>query len=416
MLLLRLSPNIEELEEIAKFGSPWTQEALWATLALDPALVASFLKDMIYKSSISFWLEPTRNHFDYHGDSDSNIRAEALEVVRRLRIADDQLLESILFRATFDIESNRHLAEEMFISFGAKAVSFLREVFFKKYNRYVYEMFFQNVIDGLEAINDEKEIKVLLKEVIQQNRAMEKFRDELDAPERQKKLEEKLQEKQTQREKLHYFLQNPPTPSGRSYFFKTVNDVKDYGIGAVDFLDELCALAENENLDRDTRSAALTQIANLGPLAGGKCEIVCKLVDHPLYYGEAFAALVAMKFAAAPILPRVLQLLRHENWVMCAHAVAVIGAIGPAAALLYDSHIVTRWEDAKVLEQIKVHEPRVIEALYIAAHRPSVSRDSGIQGAAARALRSVLAEYDIPAVTRIAAIDTKQRKRLFWIF
>src|SRR5205085_11725742 len=100
----------------------------------------------------------------------------------------------------------------------------------------------------------------------------------------------KLHEEQKRREKLHYFLRNPPTTQKNSQFFKTISDVKDYGTEAVEFLDELCALAENESLDRDSRSAALRQIAKLGPLAGGKCETVCKLLDNPLYYSEAFVA------------------------------------------------------------------------------------------------------------------------------
>jgi len=466
ILLLQLSPTKEELERIAKLGQAWAQEALWATLTLDPALVMPFLREMINKDDSMTWyvLEPERSRLDYHGDPNGDVRTEALEAARRFGLAAEPLLDLILFRTIFDVERNQRLAEDVFLSFGARAVPVLKERFFKMYNETAREMFFQDVISGFNRARDETEIRRLLAEGIRQNRNLERFVDQQDALRRQQKMEEKLLEEQQQREKLHSFFRNPPIAQKNSQFFKTINDVKDYGTEAVEFLDELCALAENESLDRDSRSAALMQIGKLGPLAGNKWETICTLLYNPLYYSEAFAALVAMKFAAAPALPRMRQLLHSENWVMRAHAVEVIGCIGPGAVdalpdlitivrdrknlargqgmvrkvavealgklwpltesylddlcstLLHDSHVIARSAAAKVLEQIKSNEPRVIEALYAASHRSSASQDVNIQTAAVRALRATLTKIDIAPDSADTIVKLTLRKRRFWFF
>jgi len=419
-LILQLSPTIEELKAIARLGPIWEQETLWATLSLDPAVAVPFLREWINNNSL-ISLSLYGNRLDFTGDTYIDSRAEALEVARCMGPAAEPLLENILYRAISDVPRNRRVAEEVFLSFGAHTIPVLKKMFFT-YNEYARETFFQHILDSLESLTDADEIENYLKEGIKQIRHVEEIIVERDAPSRTQERVEEERREQEWRDNLHLQLRNRP-------LFLDVRVIERYGTGAVEFLEDLCTLTEDENASVDARIMALHQIEKLGPQAGKACTTLCKLVLNPQYSVYAFEALVAMKSAAADALPLMRQFLRDEDLVQDdylgqhkrVHAIEVIGWLGSAAeralpdlivvvrdrknrawgqdmvrkaaiealgrlwpltrpylddlrdALLHDPSGAVREAAAKVLGQIGVSDPHVVEALHASLIASSVS-------------------------------------------
>ena len=437
-LLIGLNPDREELGAIGQLSPRWRQEALWSAPLLPLPDAIAMLQATLQQSGRLYHLWDDHSALDYRDDPMADDRFAALAA--SMRLGDDivPLLPSILFRAVYDLPRNRRLADGIVVALGGVAVPALRDqIFTYCRNEELRELYFGEVLAGLESASDPDEIRALLARGITVLRDIARIQDE-----------QSLRDQEARRAERTPPPPVPPTSQEPSQapFRKAP--------GRSDALTQqaLEAVARAERsvelpidalivLTRDPRyrRQAFAALADLGAAASPALPVLQRaLTDRdPVVRTHAVRAIGHLGEVATPALPVLRQLLyfrrgprRQAQGDVRREAVIAVGHLWPLtrsflpdliAVLLKDSAAVVRAAAADVLGEVGPADADVLDALYSAQSRSPTDAWSSDWEHAIIALEMVLQRLDDAGALMAAGasaatpLDQKHGPRPLWV-